>query len=120
VPPTSGENLSPKGPGVFTGYFKSPQENSSIFTTDGFFRTGDKARKDEVGNITITGRIKDIINRSCEKISAIEIENLMSGHPDIRYEFLRLCMRQYGWAQASEEKTQPIPTERWDTQIKAR
>ena len=78
-----GELVS-KGPGIFTGYFKSPEENSQIFTKDGFFKTGDKAKKDQFGNITITGRIKDIINRGGEKISAMDIENLMSTHPGIR------------------------------------
>jgi len=78
-----GELVS-KGPGVFTGYFKSQEENARIFTSDGFFKTGDKARKDECGNITITGRIKDIINRGGEKISALEIEHRLSAHPGIR------------------------------------
>ncbi len=78
-----GELVS-KGPGVFTGYFKSPEENANIFTKDGFFRTGDQARKDEFGNIWITGRIKDIIIRGGENISAVEIENLISVHPDIQ------------------------------------
>jgi non-ribosomal peptide synthetase component E (peptide arylation enzyme) len=77
-----GELVS-KGPGVFTGYFKSPQDNENIFTKDGFFKTGDQAKKDEFGNIWITGRIKDIINRGGEKISAVEIENLLSGFPGI-------------------------------------
>jgi non-ribosomal peptide synthetase component E (peptide arylation enzyme) len=78
-----GELVS-KGPGVFTGYFKSQEENRETFTADGFFKTGDKARKDQFGNISITGRIKDIINRGGEKISAIEIENRLSAHPGIR------------------------------------
>jgi 2,3-dihydroxybenzoate-AMP ligase len=78
-----GELVS-KGPGIFTGYFKSPEENAKIFTRDGFFRTGDQARKDEFNNIWITGRIKDIIIRGGENISAVEIENLMSVHPDIQ------------------------------------
>lgn len=77
-----GELVS-KGPGIFTGYFKSKEENSQIFTKDGFFKTGDKARKDQWGNITITGRIKDIINRGGEKISALEIEHRLSAHPAI-------------------------------------
>jgi 2,3-dihydroxybenzoate-AMP ligase/mycobactin salicyl-AMP ligase len=80
---TEGELVS-KGPGIFTGYFKSPEENSQIFTHDGFFKTGDKARKDQFGNITITGRIKDIINRGGEKISALETENRLSSHAGIR------------------------------------
>jgi 2,3-dihydroxybenzoate-AMP ligase len=83
VPPGVEGELVSKGPGIFTGYFKSPEENSEIFTKDGFFKTGDKAKKDRSGNIQITGRIKDIINRGGEKISAIEIENLMSTHPGI-------------------------------------
>jgi 2,3-dihydroxybenzoate-AMP ligase/mycobactin salicyl-AMP ligase len=76
-----GELVS-KGPGIFTGYFKS-EDNARIFTRDGFFRTGDQARLDEAGNIWVTGRIKDIIIRGGENISAVEIENLMSGHPAI-------------------------------------
>jgi len=72
-----GELVS-KGPGVFTGYLRS--DNESIFTKDGYFRIGDLARKDERGYIYITGRIKDIINRGGEKISAAEIENMISEH----------------------------------------
>jgi non-ribosomal peptide synthetase component E (peptide arylation enzyme) len=84
VPPGIEGELVSKGPGIFTGYFKSQEENRQIFTPDGFFKTGDKARKDKFGNITITGRIKDIINRGGEKISALDIENRMSEHPLIR------------------------------------
>jgi 2,3-dihydroxybenzoate-AMP ligase len=80
---TEGELVS-KGPGIFTGYFKSQEENAQTFTRDGFFKTGDRAKKDRLGNITITGRIKDIINRGGEKISALEIENRLSVHPGIR------------------------------------
>jgi 2,3-dihydroxybenzoate-AMP ligase len=83
LPGVEGELVS-KGPGVFTGYFRSQEENSRIFTSDGYFKTGDKARKDQFGNITITGRIKDIINRGGEKISALEIENRISEHPAIQ------------------------------------
>ncbi len=84
VPPMAEGELVSKGPGIFTGYFKSAEENAQIFTSDGFFKTGDKARKDLFGNITITGRIKDIINRGGEKISAIDIENRMSEHPAVQ------------------------------------
>ena len=84
VPPGVEGELVSKGPGIFTGYFRSEEENNQTFTPDGFFKTGDKARKDQFGNITITGRIKDIINRGGEKISALEIENRMSEHPAIQ------------------------------------
>lgn len=83
VPQGVDGELVSKGPGVFTGYFKSPEENKNVFTTDGFFRTGDQAHKDEFGNIWITGRIKDIIIRGGENISAKDIENLLSTHSGI-------------------------------------
>jgi 2,3-dihydroxybenzoate-AMP ligase len=83
VPRGQEGELVSKGPGVFTGYFKSLQDNRDIFTKDGFFRTGDQAKIDQFGNIWITGRIKDIINRGGEKISAVDIENLLSGFPGI-------------------------------------
>jgi len=77
-----GELVS-KGPGIFTGYFKSTADRAQMFTADGFFRTGDQAKKDAEGNIWITGRIKDIIIRGGENISAVEIESLMSGFPGL-------------------------------------
>ncbi|MCX7857499.1 MAG: AMP-binding protein [Deltaproteobacteria bacterium] len=72
-----------KGPCVFTGYYNAPEENKKAFTEDGFFRTGDLAVMDEEGNITITGRIKEMINRGGESISATEIENLIYTHPKV-------------------------------------
>jgi len=79
---TDGE-LAARGPGVFAGYLKNPEENQRAFTTDGFFRTGDLARFDRSGNVTITGRIKDMINRGGEKISPAQVEKLLLAHPDI-------------------------------------
>jgi len=72
-----------KGPGVFTGYYNNPEENKTVFTKDGFFRTGDVAKIDEKGYITLTGRIKEMINRAGESISATEIERLITRHPEI-------------------------------------
>jgi len=72
-----------KGPGVFTGYYNNPEENKKVFTRDGFFRTGDLARINEKGYITLTGRIKEMINRGGESISATEIERLITRHPDV-------------------------------------
>jgi non-ribosomal peptide synthetase component E (peptide arylation enzyme) len=72
-----------KGPGVFTGYYNNPEENKKVFTRDGFFRTGDLARISERGYITLTGRIKEMINRGGESISATEIERLITRHPEV-------------------------------------
>ena len=83
LPPNTKGELVTKGPGIFTGYFKSAEESKNIFTKDGFFKTGDLAKIDEYGNIKITGRIKDIIIRGGENISATDIENLICSHPGI-------------------------------------
>jgi len=72
-----------KGPGVFTGYYKNPVENEAIFTADGFFKTGDMARFDKKGNVILTGRMKEMINRGGESISAVEIESLIMDHPEV-------------------------------------
>ena len=72
-----------KGPGVFTGYYNAPEENKKVFTRDGYFKTGDVGKFDEKGYITITGRIKEMINRGGESISTRQIEDLITKHPDV-------------------------------------
>jgi 2,3-dihydroxybenzoate-AMP ligase/mycobactin salicyl-AMP ligase len=79
---TQGE-LVLKGPSVFTGYYNNPEENKKVFTKDGFFRTGDVAKINEKGYITLTGRIKEMVNRGGESISATEIERLIIHHPNV-------------------------------------
>jgi non-ribosomal peptide synthetase component E (peptide arylation enzyme) len=83
LPPNTPGELVIKGPCVFTGYYKNPGENREIFTEDGFFRTGDVAKINEKGYVTLTGRIKEMINRGGESISSTEIEGLISRHPDV-------------------------------------
>ena len=83
LPVDSPGELLIKGPGVFTGYYKNPEENKKTFTSDGFFKTGDVARIDKRGRITLCGRIKEMINRGGESISATQIEKLISEHPDV-------------------------------------
>jgi 2,3-dihydroxybenzoate-AMP ligase/mycobactin salicyl-AMP ligase len=83
LPPNKEGELITKGPTIFSGYFRSSEENRNVFTEDGFFRTGDLAKIDEKGIMTITGRIKETILRGGETLSAIGIERLVSSHPAI-------------------------------------
>ncbi len=82
LPGHEGE-LVAKGPNLFTGYFKSHDDNLKTITSDGFFKTGDLAKIDESGIITITGRIKETILRGGETISAVAIERLIVCHPGV-------------------------------------
>jgi len=83
LPPNTEGELVLKGPGVFTGYYNNPEENKRAFTQDGFFRTGDLAMINEKGYVTLTGRIKEMINRGGESISSTEIEKLITSHPEV-------------------------------------
>ena len=62
-----------KGPGIINGYYKKPKANKETFV-DGWFRTGDVFIADALGFYTIVGRMKDMIRRSMENISALEVE----------------------------------------------
>jgi 2,3-dihydroxybenzoate-AMP ligase len=83
LPPGHEGEIMAKGPTIFTGYFKSHEDNLKTFTSDGFFKTGDLAKIDESGIITITGRIKETILRGGETISAVAIERMIVSHPDV-------------------------------------
>jgi len=83
LPPNTPGELLVKGPSVFTGYYKNPEENAKAFDEEGFFRTGDVAVIDESGYIALTGRIKEMINRGGESISATVIERLITRHPEV-------------------------------------
>ncbi|PKN29587.1 MAG: hypothetical protein CVU64_07450 [Deltaproteobacteria bacterium HGW-Deltaproteobacteria-21] len=84
LPPNTEGELAAKGPCVFTGYYRSEEENREIFTRDGYYKMGDIGRMDEDGYIYITGRKKDIIQRGGEGIIPSQIESLLLLHPGIR------------------------------------
>ena len=71
-----GENVTP-------GYENNEAANASSFT-NGWFRTGDQGLFDQDGYLKITGRLKEIINRGGEKISPLEVDNVLMEHPDIQ------------------------------------
>ena len=71
------------GYSILPEYLDNPDANADSFTQDGWFRTGDLASLDVDGNIMITGRSKDIINRGGIKINPTDIESILDGHSDI-------------------------------------
>jgi 2,3-dihydroxybenzoate-AMP ligase len=83
VPGEVGE-LCVRGPYTLRGYFGAPEHNARVFTADGFYCSGDLMRQHASGNYMVEGRIKDVINRGGEKISAEEIENLILQHPAVQ------------------------------------
>src|SRR5205807_2408690 len=71
-----------KAPELMRGYLDVALDTDA-FDEDGFFRTGDLGKLDADGNVTITGRLKDIIIRKGENISAKEVEDLLFQHPRV-------------------------------------
>ena len=68
-----------QGPNVITGYENNPEANATAFFEGSWFRTGDQGMLDENGYLTLTGRLKEMINRGGEKISPREIDEVLLG-----------------------------------------
>jgi len=75
--------LQVRGCLLFPGYYDNDAANRESFTADGWFRTGDLAALDAAGNVAITGRSKDIINRGGIKFNPRDVEDLLAVHPKI-------------------------------------
>jgi acyl-CoA synthetase (AMP-forming)/AMP-acid ligase II len=71
-----------RGDNVTSGYENNEEANNSSFT-DGWFRTGDQGFFDKDGYLKISGRLKEIINRGGEKVSPLEIDNVLIEHEAI-------------------------------------
>jgi len=74
--------VSIKGPNVFAGYEGNAEANAESFS-NGWFRTGDQGHLDGEGYLTLSGRIKELINRGGEKISPREIDEVLATHPAV-------------------------------------
>ena len=81
APGSTGEVVI-KGINVTSGYENNPEANAQSFT-NGWFRTGDQGVVDEEGYLSITGRLKEIINRGGEKISPREVDDVLMDHPAV-------------------------------------
>src|SRR5271166_5608172 len=71
-----------RGPNVTSGYENNPKANAEAFV-NGWFRTGDQGVIDGEGYLTLTGRLKEIINRGGEKISPREVDDALMDHPAV-------------------------------------
>jgi crotonobetaine/carnitine-CoA ligase len=82
LPPDTPGELLFRGPGMLLGYHNKPEATRAAFHGD-WFRTGDLATMDARGFVTIVGRIKEMVRRSNENISATEVENALLSLPGI-------------------------------------
>ena len=71
-----------QGPNVVYGYENNPEANAKSFT-NGWFRTGDQGFLDQDGYLSLTGRLKELINRGGEKIGPREIDEVLLSHPAV-------------------------------------
>ncbi len=71
-----------KGPIVVRGYWNKPQATAETFV-DGWVKTGDLAKMDEEGFLTIVDRAKDMLIRGGENIYCVEVENALYDHPAV-------------------------------------
>jgi acyl-CoA synthetase (AMP-forming)/AMP-acid ligase II len=74
--------VSIKGPNVVSEYENNPEATAKSFT-NGWFRTGDQGFLDADGYLTLTGRLKELINRGGEKIGPREIDEVLLAHPAV-------------------------------------
>ncbi len=76
--------LASRGPSIHLGYHNNPDANAQAFNKEGWFRTGDLGRVvDADGNVQITGRSKEIINRGGKKFFPREVEEILYTHPEV-------------------------------------
>jgi acyl-CoA synthetase (AMP-forming)/AMP-acid ligase II len=83
-PLTAGERgeVAIRGAGVTLGYVENPEANAAAFS-DGWFRTGDEGYLGEDGALTLTGRLKELINRGGEKVAPLEVDDALLQHPAV-------------------------------------
>jgi acyl-CoA synthetase (AMP-forming)/AMP-acid ligase II len=82
LPPGNAGEIVIRGESVMGGYDNNPGANASAFI-QGWFRTGDQGVMDADGYLSITGRLKEIINRGGEKISPREVDEILLEHPAV-------------------------------------
>ena len=82
LPPGERGEVAIKGRTIVDGYENNPTANEAAFTA-GWFRTGDEGLLDDEGYLFLTGRLKEQINRGGEKISPVEVDEVLLRHPAV-------------------------------------
>ena len=82
LPPNELGEVVIRGRNVTAGYENNPAANAAAFT-DGWFRTGDQGALDADGYLRLTGRLKELINRGGEKVSPLEVDEVLMDHPAV-------------------------------------
>lgn len=72
-----------RSPAVMTGYWRDPEATRAAFTDDGFVRTGDLGWVDDRGRLHLVGRTKEMYVRGGYNVYPVEVENVLSTHPDV-------------------------------------
>ena len=91
-----------RAPNVMAGYANRPEETAAAITPDGWLRTGDGGYVDDEGYLFLTDRIKDMIVSGGENVYPVEVEEVLSQHPDV-----------------AEVAVIGVPDERWGEAVKA-
>ncbi len=91
-----------RAPNVMAGYYERNEETAAALMPDGWLRTGDGGYQDEDGYLFLTDRIKDMIVSGGENIYPVEVEEVLSQHPDV-----------------DEVAVIGVPDERWGETVKA-
>jgi acyl-CoA synthetase (AMP-forming)/AMP-acid ligase II len=99
VPPGADGEVAVRGPSVVDQYLDNPAATAASFR-DGWFRTGDVGKLSADGYLTLSGRVKEIINRAGEKISPYEVEDVLLAHPAV-----------------AEAAAYPVPDEKYGEQV---
>jgi cyclohexanecarboxylate-CoA ligase/acyl-CoA synthetase len=84
APPGQPGEICYRGPGAILGYWADPERTAEAIDEQGWHHCGDLGVMDADGYLRVTGRVKDIIIRGGQNLSAREIEEHLVAHPDIR------------------------------------
>jgi acyl-CoA synthetase (AMP-forming)/AMP-acid ligase II len=72
-----------RSPAVMSGYWRDPEQTRAAFTADGFVRTGDLGWVDDRGRLRLVGRSKEMYVRGGYNVYPVEVESVLSTHPDV-------------------------------------